>query len=84
MLGTVLAGVFVAESLGGAGLAEGQTMMSQVFTQVIGVVATTVWCGVVTFVLLKLVQAIVGLRVTSEAETEGLDLREHDERGYIL
>jgi Amt family ammonium transporter len=35
-------------------------------------------------VLLKLVQAIVGLRVTSEAETEGLDLREHDERGYIL
>ncbi len=84
MLGTVLAGVFVAESLGGAGLAEGQTMMSQVFTQVIGVVATTVWCGVVTFVLLKLVQAMVGLRVTSEAETEGLDLREHDERGYIL
>ena len=83
-LGTVLAGVFVVEGLGGAGLGEGVTMASQVTTQVIGVVATVVWCAVLTFVVLKITDAIVGLRVTEEAETEGLDLSEHDERSYIL
>ena len=59
-------------------------MMSQVTTQLIGVVATVVWCGGATFVLLKITQGVVGLRVTPEIETEGLDLAEHDERGYIL
>lgn len=84
ILGTLLAGVFVAEQFGGSGYAEGVTMMSQLTTQLIGVVATVLWCGVLTFVLLKLTQALVGLRVTTEAETEGLDVTEHDERGYIL
>ena len=84
ILGTLLAGVFVAESWGGSGYAEGVTMASQLGTQAIGVVATLVWCAVVTFVLLKLTGALVGLRVTPEHETEGLDLSEHDERGYIL
>ena len=83
-LGTVLAGVFVVEGLGGAGLGEGVTMAGQVTTQVIGVVSTIVWCGVLTFVMLKITDAIVGLRVTEKAETEGLDLSEHDERSYIL
>ena len=83
-LGTVLAGVFVVEGLGGAGLGEGVTMASQVTTQVIGVVATVVWCAVLTFVVLKITDAMVGLRVTEEAETEGLDLSEHDERSYSL
>ncbi len=84
ILGTTLTGVFVAERFGGAGLAEGTTMMAQVTTQVIGVVATVAWCGVVTFILLKIVDALVGLRVSSEIETNGLDLSEHDERGYNL
>ena len=59
-------------------------MTAQVTTQVIGVVATVAWCAVVTFILLKIVDALVGLRVSPEMETEGLDLSEHDERGYNL
>lgn len=84
ILGTLMAGVFAAESLGGAGYAEGVSMAQQVGVQAIGVVATLVWCGVLSFVLLKLVGMLVGLRVTNEYETQGLDLSEHDERGYIL
>ena len=81
-LGTILTGVFVFV-LGGKGI-EGTTIGAQVLTQVIGVAATVTWCAVLTFVLLKIVDALVGLRVSPEMETEGLDLGEHDERGYIL
>jgi len=83
-LGTLAAGIVVSESLGGKGLAEGVTLGSQIVTQLTGIGATIVWCGTVTFIALKLTEAVVGLRVTPEVETEGLDLGEHDERGYIL
>jgi Amt family ammonium transporter len=82
-LGTVLAGVFVGV-LGGAGYAEGMTMGRQVLVQLAGVAATAVWSGAGSFVILKLVDALVGLRVTSEQETEGLDVVLHDEAGYNL
>ncbi|MDH3370597.1 MAG: hypothetical protein OEM31_04640 [Gammaproteobacteria bacterium] len=49
-----------------------------------GIVVTMVWCGAVTFVLLKLVDMFVGLRVTVEQETEGLDTVLHNETGYNL
>jgi Amt family ammonium transporter len=84
ILGTLLAGVFVADSLGGAGYATGMSMGSQLLTQAVGVIATGLWCGLATWLLLRLTQAVVGLRVAPERETEGLDLGEHDERGYIL
>ncbi len=84
ILGTILAGVFAAEGMGGLGLAEGMTMGSQVGIQVLGVVATALWCGVLTFIILKVLDIVIGLRVTAEEETEGLDLVEHDERGYII
>ena len=84
ILGTIMAGIFVSAGLGGAGYAEGVTMGSQVGVQLIGVVATIVFTAVVTFAILKLVDAILGLRVTDEEETEGLDINQHDERGYIL
>jgi Amt family ammonium transporter len=83
ILGTMLAGVFVA-ILGGVGLAEGMTMGSQVKVQFIGVLATAVYCGVSTWVILKVVDMIVGLRVTADEETEGLDIVLHDETGYNL
>ncbi len=83
MLGTVLTGVFVAQSLGGKGLA-GVTMTAQVTTQIIGAVTTVLWCAMLTLLILKLVDRITGLRVASELETQGLDLTEHGERGYIL
>ena len=53
-------------------------------TQLIGAVATALWCGVATFVMLKLVNVVTPLRVSAEQETEGLDLVLHEERGYSL
>ena len=84
ILGTLLTGVFVANELGGVGYAQGMTMQSQVLVQAVAVLASGAWCAVVTVVLLKLIGATVGLRVTSEAETEGLDLSDHGERAYTL
>jgi Amt family ammonium transporter len=59
-------------------------MGEQFVTQLIGVVATAVWSGVLTWVLLKLVDAIAGMRVAAEEETEGLDTVLHNEKGYNL
>ena len=83
ILGTLLAGVFVG-ILGGVGLAEGMTMGSQLGVQFVGVAATFVWCAVATWIILKLIDAIIGLRVTGDQETEGLDIVLHDETGYNL
>lgn len=84
MLGTLLVGIFVVSKLGGSGLAEGVTMGSQLGVQLTGIIATVVWTVVLTFISLKIVDAVVGLRVSEEEETEGLDISQHDERGYIL
>jgi Amt family ammonium transporter len=84
MLGTLLAGVFVAASLGGAGLAEGRTVLAQVGVQLTGIVAVTIWTVSVSFVILKLIDRIIGLRVPEAEETEGLDITQHEEKGYSL
>jgi Amt family ammonium transporter len=87
ILGTLLAGIFASDALGvfsGQGFNEGMNMASQVQVQIVGIVATFVYTGIVTFVLLKLVDAMLGLRIDEENETMGLDLAEHDERGYDL
>jgi len=84
ILGTLLAGVFAASNLGGVGYADGVSMGQQLGVQAIGVVATVLWCGLGTFILLKIVGMMVELRVDEESETQGLDLSEHDERGYML
>ena len=84
IMGTLLAGIFVASGLGGAGYAEGMNMGSQLGVQLTGVIATIVFTVVATYGILKLVDMMVGLRVTDEEETEGLDISQHEERGYIL
>jgi Amt family ammonium transporter len=84
MLGTLLAGVFVAASLGGAGLAQGRTVLAQVGVQLTGIVAVTIWTVSVSFVILKLIDRIIGLRVPEAEETEGLDITQHEEKGYSL
>lgn len=84
ILGTICAGIFVASSLGGVGYADGMNMGSQLGVQLTGVIATIVFTAIVTFVILKIVDVLIGLRVTEEQETEGLDINQHDERGYIL
>jgi Amt family ammonium transporter len=86
MLGTLMAGVFSATGLGvfsGYGFADGiSSMGGQVYVQLIGVVATVVFTAVVTYVILKLVGAVLGLRVDEDQETQGLDITMHEERGY--
>jgi Amt family ammonium transporter len=84
LLGTLLTAIFVSSTFGGIGYPENVTMGQQFGTQLIGVAVTAVWSGVLTWVLLKLVDAMVGMRVASEEETEGLDTVEHNEKGYNL
>ena len=86
-LGTLLAAVFASAGLGvfsGQGLAEGMTIASQFQVQLIGVLASGGYTAIVTFVLLKLIDRMLGLRVSQDEETEGLDLTQHNERGYDL
>jgi Amt family ammonium transporter len=85
IVGALLTGVFSATSLGGAGFGgDNQSMGAQLVAQAIGVVTTLVYTGVVSFIILKVLDAIMGLRVDEQAEIEGLDTALHDERGYIL
>ncbi|MDE2797661.1 MAG: ammonium transporter [Gemmatimonadota bacterium] len=81
IVGALLTGIFAAESLGGQGLSA-DSIGGQFVVQLVGVVFTIVYCGVLSFILLKIVDAIVGLRVSQDEETEGLDIALHDERGY--
>jgi len=83
-VGAILTGVFVAGSLGGAGLADGVSMGAQVGKQFVGVFATIIYDFIISIILLKIIDAVIGLRVTEEEETEGLDIVLHDERGYNL
>ncbi|AEG05857.1 MULTISPECIES: ammonium transporter [Sinorhizobium] len=80
--GAIATGVFASSSLGGIGYADGVTMGSQLMTQITAVAITIVWCGVVSAILYKVVDALVGLRVSMEAEREGLDLSSHGEAAY--
>jgi Amt family ammonium transporter len=85
-LGTLLAAVFASDALGvfsGQGLGE-ETIGSQLMIQATGVIATGLYTAVASYVILKLVDAVLGLRVSVDEETEGLDLTQHNERGYDL
>ena len=81
-LGILLTSVLAATVLGGLGL-EG-TMGHQLWVQAVGVVATAIWAGVCSYIILTFVRAVVGLRVSEREEAEGLDITHHGERGYNL
>src|SRR5690606_1821075 len=80
--GPLLTGELAATALGGAGCTVQQRSGAQLAVQALGVGITIAWCGLVTWGLLKLLDATLGLRVSQESETQGLDLSEHGERGY--
>ena len=83
IIGAMLTGVFSAQALGGSGLGDGNAnIFSQLIAQSVGVVATIIYSGIGSFVILKLVDVMVGLRVSEEEEVTGLDLTLHDEKGY--
>jgi len=84
IIGAILTGLCAAASMGGVGLAEGMSIGGQLWIQTKGVLFTLVYSGIGSFVILKVIDMIIGLRVTEEQETEGLDVSQHDERGYIL
>ncbi|WP_170287483.1 ammonium transporter [Halioglobus maricola] len=88
ILGTLLAGVFASQQLGifsGNGFSDGiESIGGQMMVQATGVVATFVYTAVASWIILKFVDVIVGLRIDEEEETQGLDLVLHDERGYDL
>ncbi len=82
IVGALMTGIFVAESPGGTGLAEGMTIGSQLGAQVVAVLFTVVYCGVLSFIILKVVDGLVGLRVAEDEEDRGLDISLHNEQGY--
>ena len=83
--GALLTGVVASPILGGVGFANGITTLgAQVVVQLIGVGATVCYAGVVTFIILELVDAMVGLRVSEQEEKVGLDVATHNERAYNL
>ena len=87
ILGTFLAGIFASAELGvfsGQGLADGVSIAQQLKVQLIGIGATLAYTAIVSFILFKLVDVVIGLRVSADEESEGLDLTGHNEVGYDL
>jgi Amt family ammonium transporter len=82
--GTLLVAFLAVEGLGGAGLPEGATVASQFGVQATGVIVTAIWSAVATAIIVVIARAWVGLRVTEDEETEGLDFIQHGETGYRL
>lgn len=80
--GSLLTGVFASAGLGGLGLADGVTIMDQVGVQALAIVSTIAWSALITYLILKLIDLLIGLRVTQEEEINGLDIILHEETGY--
>ena len=84
--GILMVSVFAATEYGGLKdyLAEGMTIGSQFTVQAVGVIATVVWSAVVSYIIIKVVAAVVGLSVGEDEELEGLDITVYGEKGYEL
>ena len=82
IVGVLLTGVFASSALGGS--VENLNIGNQLWLQAVGTVATLVYSGALTFILVKVVDGMIGIRVTAEEEGTGLDLALHDERGFNL
>ena len=83
-LGAIGTGVLMSESFGGVGYDKGVTMIGQVTTQAIAVGTTLVWGGIISYILYKIVDMLVGLRVQENIEREGLDSTQHGEVAYHI
>ncbi|TKT82919.1 ammonium transporter [Aquamicrobium sp. LC103] len=82
IVGAIGTGFLASTSFGGVGYEEGVTMGGQVWTQIIAVLVTIVWCGVISAILYKVVDLIIGLRPAVEDEAQGLDITSHGEVAY--
>ncbi len=81
--GSLLTGIFAAGSLGGIGLADGVTILHQLSIQVLAILVTLVWSALFSYLILKLIDYVIGLRVTPDEEIQGLDQVLHEETGYL-
>ena len=81
--GSLLTGVFATSGLGGLGLAEGVTILDQISVQALAIIVTASWSAFFSFLILKLLDKWIGLRVTIDEEIEGLDTVLHEESGYL-
>jgi ammonium transporter, Amt family len=81
--GSLLTGVFADISLGGIGLADGVTIGQQVGVQALAILTTIAWSGMFSYLILKVLDNFIGLRVTSDEEVQGLDQVLHEETGYL-
>ena len=84
IVGALLTGVFASPSLEGAGLSEGFTITTQVISQAKSVLFTIAYSGILSFIILKGIDVIIGLHVDEEQEHQGLDITQHNEEGYLL
>ncbi len=82
IVGAILTGIFSDAAFGGSGLAEGMTIAGQLWVQTKGILFTVLYTGTFSVIILYFINRTMGLRVSEEAETGGLDLAAHDERGY--
>jgi len=82
--GTILLVLLASVGTGGTGLAEGMTISSQLWVQIIGVSVTIVWSAIATIAIVYVTKMMVGLRSTKEEEIEGLDYSHHGETAYRL
>jgi len=81
VIGSLLTGVFASKMLGGYPVND-LGIGAQLGAQILGIAITGVWSGVISYVLLKVIDRVIGLRVSASDETEGLDVTQHDEQGY--
>ena len=81
--GSLLTGVFVSTDLGGLGLPDGVSMTHQVSVQALAIVVTALWSAFFSYLILKLLDKVLGLRVTVDQEMQGLDTVLHEETGYV-
>ena len=81
--GSLLTGVFVSSQFGGLGLADGVTIVHQVAMQALAIVVTIGWSALFSYLILKLLDNCIGLRVTFDEEVQGLDTVLHEETGYL-
>ena len=82
ILGSLLVAYLALPAFGGLGLADGVTAGSQFMVQLSSVAITVLWTGIASYVILKIIGVVIGLRVDQQDEIEGLDLSQHGERGY--
>jgi Amt family ammonium transporter len=84
IVGSILTAPLSSEALGGIGTFSGNGIWGQLCIQILAVSSILLWSGILSWILLKIIDSVVGIRVSVQDETEGLDISQHNEQGYNL